>query len=90
VAHAYELDGERVHTVPATTERWDECEPVYRTFDGWPEANWTVVADEGYGALPANAREYLEYVAGELDAAVYAVGVGPGREETVVREHPLE
>jgi adenylosuccinate synthase len=88
VCHAYELDGERIETVPATTERWADCEPQYRHFDGWSDANWPAVADEGYGALPGNARTYLEYVADEVDTPIYAVGVGPDREETVVRHHP--
>ncbi|MFB6173526.1 MAG: adenylosuccinate synthetase, partial [Halobacteriales archaeon] len=89
VAHAYRLDGEERHTMPATTERWGECEPVFRTFEGWPERDWAAVAEEGYEALPANARTYLEYVEAELDAIIHAVGVGPGRNETVVRRSPF-
>jgi len=88
VGHAYELDGEEIHTMPATTERWGDCEPVYRTFEGWPDVDWAAVAREGYEAIPENAREYLEYVAGELDTDIYAVGVGAEREHTVVLEDP--
>jgi len=87
VGHSYTLDGEEVLTMPATTERWAACEPNLRTFDGWPEFDGAAVAAEGYGSLPQNARAYLEYLEDELDTPVYAVGVGPGREETVVREH---
>jgi adenylosuccinate synthase len=90
VGHAYELDGERVETLPATTERWADCEPVLRTFDGWPEFDPADVAAEGYDALPAEAREYVEYVEDELGVEAYALGVGPGREETVVRYNPFE
>ena len=87
VGHSYTLDGEEVLTMPAPTERWAACEPNLRTFDGWPEFDGAAVAAEGYGSLPQNARAYLEYLEDELDTPVYAVGVGPGREETVVREH---
>ncbi|EMA39698.1 adenylosuccinate synthase [Halobiforma nitratireducens] len=90
VGHSYELDGEEIFTMPATTEEWQRCEATFRTFDGWPEVDWEAVADEGYEAIPENARTYLEYVAEELDAPIYAVGVGPGREETVVVENPYE
>ncbi|MFW5918670.1 MAG: adenylosuccinate synthase [Halanaeroarchaeum sp.] len=86
VGHAYELDGETVETMPATTERWGECEPVYETFDGWPEADWEHVAAEGYEALPDAAQEYVEYVESELDTPAYALSVGPGREQSIVRE----
>jgi adenylosuccinate synthase len=88
--HAYELDGERIETMPTTTERWGECEPVFETFDGWPDADWAAVAEEGYDAIPENARTYLEYISDELETPIYAVGVGPGRDESVVLESPFE
>jgi adenylosuccinate synthase len=90
VGHAYELDGEERLTVPATTERWADSEAVYREFDGWPDVDWGAVAASGYDSIPENAQEYLGYVAAELDADIYAVGVGPGREDTVVVQHPFE
>ncbi|WP_458189257.1 adenylosuccinate synthase [Haladaptatus sp. NG-WS-4] len=90
VGHSYQLDGEEAFTIPATTERWGRCEPNYRTFEGWPEVDWSEVVDEGYDAIPENARTYLEYVSDELDTPIYAVGVGPGREETVTLTDPFE
>jgi len=89
VGHAYHLDGEEVHTIPATVERWADCEPVYRTFEGWSEVDWDHVASAGYDALPENARTYLEYVSEELTTPLYAIGVGPDREQSVVLKHPL-
>jgi len=90
VGHSYTVDGEELHTMPATTEDWGDCEANYRTFEGWPEADWGAVAESGYDALPGAARDYLGYIEDELDATVYAVGVGPGREETVVRRDPFD
>ncbi|MFU8866858.1 adenylosuccinate synthase [Natronococcus sp.] len=90
VGHSYELEGEEILTMPPTTERWGDCEANLRTFEGWDDVDWNAVADEGYEAIPENARTYLEYVADELEADIYAVGVGPGREETVVVENPYE
>ena len=90
VGHSYTLDGEEVTTVPATTEEWGRCEPNLRTFEGWADTDWEAVAQEGYEALPENAQTYLEYISDELDTPVYAVGVGPGREQSVVRERPFE
>jgi adenylosuccinate synthase len=89
IGHSYTLDGEELLSMPATTERWGDCEVNYRTFEGWADQDWGAIADEGYEALPAEAREYLEYVSDELDVPIYAVGIGPGREETIVREHPF-
>ncbi|SHG83344.1 adenylosuccinate synthase [Halobaculum gomorrense] len=90
VGHAYDLDGEERLSLPATTERWAECEPVVREFEPWEAFDATAVAEEEYDALPAAAREYLEYLEEQLDTPVYAVGVGPDREQTVVRTNPWE
>ena len=90
VCVGYELDGERIDTVPTTTERWEQCDPVYREFDTWKGVDWTAVAETGYDALPEAAREYAEFVAEEIDAAVYAVGVGPDREETIELVNPFD
>lgn len=90
VGHSYTLDGEEMLTMPATTERWANCEPNLRTFDGWPDVDWAEAVAGGYDALPENARTYLEYISDELDTPIYVVGVGPGRNESVVLEHPLE
>ena len=90
VGHAYELDGEELLTMPATTERWGECDPVLKSFEPWDEVDWAAVAEEGYEAIPANARDYLDYISEEVGAPIYAVGIGPGRDETVVLDNPFE
>jgi adenylosuccinate synthase len=89
VGHTYTLDGEETETMPPTTERWGDCDPTYRTFDGWPDADWEAVAADGYDALPDNAQAYLDYISDELDTPVYAVGIGPGRDETIVLDRPF-
>ncbi|HKJ57644.1 MAG TPA: adenylosuccinate synthase [Halobacteriales archaeon] len=90
VGHSYDLDGEEVLTMPATTEQWAKCEPNFRRFDGWSEQDWDAVAEAGYDALPDNARAYLDYVSDELDVPIYAVGLGPGRTQTIVVEDPFD
>ena len=88
VGHAYTLEGKERLTMPSTTERWGDCEAELRSFEGWDDVDWAAVAEAGYDAIPENARTYLEYVADELETPIYAVGVGPGREETIVVESP--
>jgi adenylosuccinate synthase len=90
VGHAYELDGETIYTMPPTTEKWGECDPVFESFDGWPEEDWEAIASEGYDALPEGAQNYLEYVSEELDTDIYAIGIGPDRSESIVLERPFE
>jgi len=90
VGDAYELDGERLETMPATTERWADCEPILKEFEPWPEVDWAAVADDGYDALPDAARTYLDYLSDEVGAPIYAVGVGPDRAETIELADPFE
>jgi adenylosuccinate synthase len=90
VGHSYDLNGEEQFTIPATTERWAECEPNLRSFDPWDSVAWSDVATEGYEAIPANAQQYLEYLTNELDTPIYAVGVGPDRAETIELVNPFD
>ncbi|MFC6988275.1 adenylosuccinate synthase [Haloplanus sp. GCM10025708] len=90
VGHAYDLDGETLTTMPATTERWAECDPVLKEFDPWPDVDWSAVAEDGYDALPAEARTYLDYLGDEVGAPIYAVGIGPDRAETIDLVNPFE
>jgi adenylosuccinate synthase len=88
VGHAYEHEGGTRETMPATTERWGDCEPVYRTFEGWPDVDWPAVAESGYEALPEAAKEYVSYVESELGVPAIALGLGPARETAIVRDDP--
>ncbi|KAB1188802.1 MULTISPECIES: adenylosuccinate synthase [Haloferax] len=90
VGHAYELEGEERLTMPATTERWAECEPVLKEFETWPEVDWTEVAEEGADAIPDAAQDYLDYISDELGVPIYAVGVGPDRAQTVHLANPFD
>lgn len=89
VGHSYSLDGEEILTMPATSEKWARCEVHYKKFDGWAEPDWEAVAEEGYESIPENARTYLDYISSELDTPIFAVGIGPGREQTVIVESPF-
>ncbi|MFC6732474.1 adenylosuccinate synthase [Haladaptatus sp. DYSN1] len=90
VGHSYTLDREEIFTVPPTTEQWARCEPNYKEFDGWEDVDWSAVAEEGWNAIPDNAQTYLEYISEELDTDIFAVGMGPDRDQTVILENPLE
>jgi len=90
VGHSYDYRGDELFTMPPTTERWGDCDPNYRRFDGWDDVDWRAVADAGYDAIPVNARAYLDYLAAELDTPVLTVGVGPNRGETIIRRDPFE
>ena len=80
ICEAYELNGERTTDFPAHADDLAEATPVYRTLPGWPD---DTTACRRYDDLPANARAYLEAVAGLLGVKLAYVGVGPDREQTI-------
>ncbi len=77
----YELDGQRINTMPASLTKLAACQPVYETFDGWDQDITTARRKDD---LPANCRAYLDALEQHSGAPLAVVGVGPDREETIV------
>jgi adenylosuccinate synthase len=80
VCVAYELDGERIDTLPADLKVLAKCRPVYRSLAGWSEDITMARAIED---LPSNARRYIDFVAENLGVPIHLVSIGPGREQII-------
>jgi adenylosuccinate synthase len=81
----YEIDGERVDEMPMTQTAFHHARPVYEELPGWGE---DITKCRAEAELPENARRYVERIEELCGVRVSVVGVGPGREENVVR-YPL-
>ncbi|MEG9225040.1 adenylosuccinate synthase [Aeromicrobium sp. Sec7.5] len=81
VCVAYDVDGERVDEMPMTQTGFHHAKPIYEFFPGWTE---DLSAAREFSDLPANAQSYVRELEAISGARISAVGVGPGREETVV------
>src|SRR2546421_589730 len=81
----YEIDGERVDEMPMTQTAFHHARPVYEELPGWWE---DITKCRAEAELPENARRYVARIEELCGVRVSVVGVGPGREENVVR-HPL-
>jgi adenylosuccinate synthase len=81
VCVAYEVDGVRVEELPASQTDFHHAKPIYEYLPGWKEniSKAKTVAD-----LPNNAREYVKFLEKVSGAPISAIGVGPGRDETIV------
>jgi adenylosuccinate synthase len=79
---AYEVDGFRTNDMPMTQTDVHHAVPIYEEMPGWFE---DISACRTYDELPANARAYVERIEELSGARVSAIGVGPGREQTIVR-----
>jgi len=83
----YELDGKKLLTPPANYADMARCKPIYKEFSGWEDIGaekWRACAKAGFKSLPAQAQAYLKYVSDEAGVPIYVVGVGAGREDTIV------
>ncbi|HNV47564.1 MAG TPA: adenylosuccinate synthetase, partial [Spirochaetota bacterium] len=80
-AVAYERNGRRLDFAP--TAHLDDVVPVYEEFDGWDEDISTCT---DYAALPARARDYVEFIEKTLGVRISIISVGPDRDNTLVRE----
>ncbi|MBC6446750.1 adenylosuccinate synthase [Actinokineospora xionganensis] len=79
---AYEVDGRRIDDMPMTQTDVHHAVPVYEEMPGW----WEDISEcRTFEELPANARAYVERIEELSGARVSAVGVGPGRDQTIVR-----
>ena len=78
---AYRLrDGSETREFPAHQSDFHRCRPVYRAFPGWERGLDDV---QRIDALPAAARRYVDFVAGELNVDVCLIGTGAARERVV-------
>lgn len=81
ICTAYKLDGKVIDYMPPVRELY-KVEPVYITVDGWLCDTTKVRA---YDDLPENAKKYLEIIQDNVGVKVKYIGVGPMREEIIVR-----
>ncbi|MEO8814794.1 MAG: adenylosuccinate synthase [Mycobacterium sp.] len=82
VCVGYAVDGKRIDELPMTQAEFARAEPVYEELPGWWE---DISAARTFDQLPANARDYVSRLEELAGAQVSCIGVGPGREQTIVR-----
>ena len=78
----YEVDGQRVDEMPMTQTAFHHVTPVYEELDGWWE---DIDKARAFADLPDNAQRYVQRIEELCGARVSVIGVGPGREENVIR-----
>ncbi len=78
----YELDGKVLRLPPASARDFQRVKPVYEMLPGWRSDTAGVTR---YEDLPANALAYLARIEKETDTPVTMVGVGPSRDQTILR-----
>jgi adenylosuccinate synthase len=82
VCVGYRLEGEALESFPASVARAQAIEPVYETLPGW---NRDTTGVRRWDDLPEAALRYLERLGQIIGTEVALVGVGPDREQSVIR-----
>ncbi|MFX4292488.1 adenylosuccinate synthase [Streptomyces bohaiensis] len=80
VCVAYEVDGKRVEELPYNQSDFHHAKPIYEYLPGWTE---DITKAKTLEDLPANARAYVQALEDMSGAPISAIGVGPGRDETI-------
>ena len=78
---AYDVDGVRHDEMPLTQSEFHHATPIYETMPAWDEdiTGCTTVEE-----LPEKARDYLARLEELSGCRISYVGVGPGRDQTIV------
>jgi adenylosuccinate synthase len=80
VCVAYDVEGVRHDEMPMTQTDFHHARPVYEFFEGWDE---DISEARSLEDLPKNAQQYVRALEDMSGAPISAIGVGPGREQTV-------
>jgi adenylosuccinate synthase len=80
VCVAYEIDGRRVEELPASQSDFHHAKPIYEYLPGWSE---NISKARKLSDLPINAQGYIKFLEEISGAPMSAIGVGPGRDETI-------
>lgn len=80
VCVAYEIDGKRVEELPYNQTDFHHAKPIYENLPGWSE---DITKAKTFSDLPKNAQGYVKALEEMSGAPISAIGVGPGRTETI-------
>ncbi len=86
VCVAYDVNGTRHDEMPVNQSDFHHARPVYEELPGWSE---DITGARSFADLPANAQAYVARLEELMGARISVIGVGPGRDEVIVRHDML-
>ena len=87
VCVAYEIDGVRHDEMPASQSDFHHATPIFETFPGWEE---DISVARSFEELPENAQNYVLALERLSGCRISVIGVGPDREQSIVRHELLD
>lgn len=86
VCVAYELNGERIDYLPASTVDQANVKPIYETISGWSQ---TSQGARTWADIPAEAVKYVRYIEELIEAPVALLSTSPDRDDTILMQDPF-
>ena len=87
VCVAYDVDGERFDEVPVNQTDFHHATPILEYFPGWSE---DISVARTFDDLPKNAQDYVRALEKMSNTRISVIGVGPERDQVVVRHDLLD
>ena len=84
---AYDLNGERIDYLPASSEQQFKVKPIYKTFNGWKSST---SGTKNFSELPQKAQDYIKYIEEFVQAKVSTISTSPERKDTILIEDPFK
>jgi len=81
VCVAYDVNGTRHDVMPFSQTDFHHATPVYEFLDGWTE---DISGCRTFAELPANTQAYVKRLEELIRCRISGIGVGPGREQSIV------
>ncbi len=87
VCVAYDVDGERFDEVPVNQTDFHHAKPILEYFPGWNE---DISVARTFEDLPQNAQDYVLALEKMSNTRISVIGVGPERDQVIVRHDLLD
>ena len=87
VCVAYDVDGTRWDEVPWSQSDFHHATPILENFPGWSD---DISGARDFSDLPQNAQDYVLALEKMMGQRISVIGVGPGRDQVIVRHDLLD
>lgn len=84
---AYDVDGVRHDEMPMTQTEFHHATPIYETMPAWDQ---DITECKTFEELPQKAQDYVKRLEELSGCRISYIGVGPGRDQTIVVNDVLE
>jgi adenylosuccinate synthase len=81
VCVAYEVDGQVMSQMPASTRKMEAIKPLFECLPGWRTSTRSATS---ISSLPPRAKDYLRFLEERTGVEVGSVSIGPERNETMI------